>query len=331
MSEQLTVAVSNIAPPTNSLREVNPESQEYQDLVASIERKGFISAPTVVREEGEDGTEFEIIDGNNRLHAAMELGIDEIPVIVLEGWDEAETIGAQLMMNANHIEMKPSEYAAALRDILFHKPSFNIETLADELGKSRAWIEKRLSLNKLTEGAKALVDDGTICASNAHTLAKVDKDLQDDLVQDAIGLSVEDFGVKVKATIKAARDEANAGGASKVFTPKPKNRQLQAIEQEIALLEEGSDASETLALISSQQPETHADTAALILRYCINMDPDTLDAAQELYEKNLSEREEKAKKAKAAAAEKAVKNAEEKLATKRKALAEAAEADGKEG
>ncbi len=320
--ETLTVPVSSIAPPSASLRDVNPESQEYQDLVESIKIKGFISTPTVVVEWDEDtGTEYEIIDGNNRLHAAIELGICDIPVIIVDGWDEAETIGAQLMMNANHIEMKPTEYAAALRNILHHKPSFNVDQLASSLGKNADWVSKRLSLNKLTEGAKALVDDGTIVASNAYTLSKVPPDLQDDLVQDAISQSVEDFGLLVKDRLKAHRADAAAGGASKEFTPKPKNRQLQAIEQELALLEEGSDASEVLALLAKEQPETHAEAATLALQYAINMDSTSVEAAQILFEERLAERAAKSKVAKEEAAKKAVEKAEKALADKRAALA----------
>jgi ParB family chromosome partitioning protein len=328
MSEQATIEVSKIAPPTKALREVNPESPLYQELVESIRINGFISTPTVIHAPDVDqGTEYEIIDGNNRLHAAVDAGLTEIPVLILESWEEAKTIAAQLMMNVNHIPMKPTEQAAALREILHCEPDFKVDDLAKKLGKSRSYVEKQLSLNKLTDGIKALVDDGTIVASNAHTLSKVPAELQDDLAEDAIALSVEEFGVKVKEVLKAARADANAGGASKEFTPKPKNRTLQSMEQEIALAEEGSDDSEALQLLISQDTDQIEEALILGLQFAIQMDPVSLEQAKLLFETNQKEREDKRATAKQAAADRAVAKAEKDLADKRARAAGEAETE----
>jgi hypothetical protein len=231
------------------------------------------------------------------------------------------------MMNVNHIPMKPTEQAAALREILHCEPDFKVDDLAKKLGKSRSYVEKQLSLNKLTDGIKALVDDGTIVASNAHTLSKVPAELQDDLAEDAIALSVEEFGVKVKEVLKAARADANAGGASKEFTPKPKNRTLQSMEQEIALAEEGSDDSEALQLLISQDTDQIEEALILGLQFAIQMDPVSLEQAKLLFETNQKEREDKRATAKQAAADRAVAKAEKDLADKRARAAGEAETE----
>jgi ParB family chromosome partitioning protein len=82
-----------------------PSSYHVKHLVNSIERIGFL-VPLIVTEK-KDG--FMIIDGQHRFLAAKELGIREVPVIVVP-----EKI-AQLMMNLNiekELNIREKSYVA---------------------------------------------------------------------------------------------------------------------------------------------------------------------------------------------------------------------------
>jgi len=82
-----------------------PSSYHVKHLVSSIERVGFL-VPLIVTEK-KDG--FMIIDGQHRFLAAKELGIREVPVIVVP-----EKI-AQLMMNLNiekELNIREKSYVA---------------------------------------------------------------------------------------------------------------------------------------------------------------------------------------------------------------------------
>jgi ParB family chromosome partitioning protein len=82
-----------------------PSSYHVKHLVNSIERIGFL-VPLIVTEK-KDG--FMIIDGQHRFLAAKELGIKEVPVIVVP-----EKI-AQLMMNLNiekELNIREKSYVA---------------------------------------------------------------------------------------------------------------------------------------------------------------------------------------------------------------------------
>ena len=66
-----------------------------QNLVASIERIGFVVPLVAVESESDGKTRYLVIDGQHRLHAAREVGIRNLPVIV------APNKMAPRMMNLN--------------------------------------------------------------------------------------------------------------------------------------------------------------------------------------------------------------------------------------
>jgi len=83
-----------------------PSAYHVKHLVNSIERIGFIVPIIVVKGEGEN---YMIIDGQHRFLAAKELGIRELPVIVVP-----EKL-AQLMMNFNiekELNIREKSYVA---------------------------------------------------------------------------------------------------------------------------------------------------------------------------------------------------------------------------
>lgn len=97
-----------------------PSAYHVKHLVNSIERIGFLVPITVV-EHPEDKDKFLIIDGQHRFLAAQELGIKELPVIVVP-----QKL-AQLMMNFNiekelNIREKAYVAIAVYRGYLEEKP-----------------------------------------------------------------------------------------------------------------------------------------------------------------------------------------------------------------
>jgi ParB family chromosome partitioning protein len=80
-------------------RGLRPAHVEH--LVSSIERIGFVVPLVAVEQEDAGTSEYLVIDGQHRLEAARELGISELPVLVVP-----DNI-APLMMNLN-IEKDPN-------------------------------------------------------------------------------------------------------------------------------------------------------------------------------------------------------------------------------
>lgn len=80
----LRVPLSQVHP--NNYNPKDPNSKEYQNVLKSIKLNGF-RQPILVRE---DGTDFEIVDGEQRYTACLELGFDEIYVYNLGEVDDNE-------------------------------------------------------------------------------------------------------------------------------------------------------------------------------------------------------------------------------------------------
>lgn len=91
----------------------NPNSMdenEFRLLVENIIEVGFIDPVTAV--EQEDGT-YLIIGGAHRWKAAKELGMDTIPVDVVQGeqWDDADLVKFQnVRLNVIHGKMDPEKF-----------------------------------------------------------------------------------------------------------------------------------------------------------------------------------------------------------------------------
>jgi ParB family chromosome partitioning protein len=60
-----------------------PRPAHVEHLVSSIDRLGFIVPVVAVEEESEGGLRHVVIDGQHRLEAAREVGINELPVLVV--------------------------------------------------------------------------------------------------------------------------------------------------------------------------------------------------------------------------------------------------------
>jgi ParB family chromosome partitioning protein len=64
------------------------EGERFDEMVESIKNFGVI-VPIVVRKKG---IKFEILSGHNRVNAAKEVGLDEVPAVIKEGLTEEEAI-----------------------------------------------------------------------------------------------------------------------------------------------------------------------------------------------------------------------------------------------
>jgi hypothetical protein len=86
---------------------------EFVLLKEQITEVGFIKTPIVAKVEGIDGhTFYEIVAGHHRVQAAIDLGLNKIPVDVLQGdkWQEEDLRKLQnVRMNVLHGSMNPEK------------------------------------------------------------------------------------------------------------------------------------------------------------------------------------------------------------------------------
>jgi ParB family transcriptional regulator, chromosome partitioning protein len=123
---------------------------DLSELMASIAEKGIIE-PIIVRQRGR---RFQIVAGERRYQAAVQVGLREVPVVIRDV-DDDEIIEIALIENIQRKDLTPFEEAEALHG-LATKCSYTHEDMARRLGKSRTSITESLSLNNMPEEVKNL-------------------------------------------------------------------------------------------------------------------------------------------------------------------------------
>jgi ParB family chromosome partitioning protein len=141
------VPIDLIDPNPNQPRQVMGDLSE---LMASIAEKGIIE-PIVARQRG---TRFQIVAGERRYQAAVQVGLREIPVVIREV-DDTEIIEIALVENLQRKDLTAFEEAEALHG-LATRCNYTHEDMARRLGKSRSSITESLSLNGMPEEVKNL-------------------------------------------------------------------------------------------------------------------------------------------------------------------------------
>ena len=103
------VPIDLIDPNPNQPRQVMGDLSE---LMASIAEKGIIE-PLVVRQRGD---RFQIIAGERRYQAAVQVGLRELPVVIREV-DDTEIIEIALIENLQRKDLTAFEEAEALHSL----------------------------------------------------------------------------------------------------------------------------------------------------------------------------------------------------------------------
>jgi len=133
----------------------NPEQPrqvmgDLSELMASIAEKGVIE-PLVVRQRG---NRYQIVAGERRYQAAVQLGLRELPVVIREV-DDNEMVEVALVENIQRKDLGPFEEAEALAS-LTERCGYTHEDLAKRLGKSRTSITESLSLAEMPTDVRNL-------------------------------------------------------------------------------------------------------------------------------------------------------------------------------
>ena len=131
------ISIEQIDPNPNQPRQVMGDLSE---LMASIAEKGIIE-PLIVRQRGD---RFQIVAGERRYQAAVQVGLRELPVVIRDA-DEAEMLELALIENLQRKDLTPFEEAEALHG-LAGSCGYTHEDLARRLGKSRTAITESLAL-----------------------------------------------------------------------------------------------------------------------------------------------------------------------------------------
>lgn len=162
------------------------DDEKMADMMESIKQYGVMH-PIIARPI-EDG-KYEIIAGHRRKYACEKLGIEKIPVRVLELDDDNATI---LMVQTNFCqreELLPSEKAKGYRkefDARKHqgnKGGYTAEVIGEAAGDSKSTVKRFIKLSYLCDDMLNLLDERWVGLEQGYDIAFLDMELQELICQ----------------------------------------------------------------------------------------------------------------------------------------------------
>jgi ParB family chromosome partitioning protein len=214
--------------PITKLQESKTNPRQFFDpkgmteLIASINEKGIIT-PLLVRQiEGDlraNRPYFEIIAGARRYRAARELELKEAPAVVREMTD-AEALELQVIENDQRADVHPLEQCAGYQQLM-KANLLTVEELATRVGKSVAYVQRRLRFATLIEPIRALFSANKITIGHATLAARLQPDQQKETLSWLKnGESIEDYAENIERNFFLVLKDAPFPTTDETLVPK---------------------------------------------------------------------------------------------------------------
>ena len=162
------IKVSIIKPnPYQPRIDFNPDTLE--ELKQSIKEKGIIQPITVRKIDNH----YELVAGERRLRAAIEIELDKIPAYTIEVDSKEEMLELAIIENVQREKLNPIEQALAFQRLIT-ECKLTQDIVAQKIGKDRTTVTNLLRLLKLPEEIQKTVKTGEISVGHARTLVSVE-------------------------------------------------------------------------------------------------------------------------------------------------------------
>ena len=141
------------------------EQEKIEALAQSIQEHGIIQ-PIVVQRDGEN---FKVIAGERRWRAAKLIGLEEVPIVVMDDLEGSKVLELSLIENIQREDLNPVEEGEALRKLL---DDFNLtqQELSAKIGKSRTAITNSMRLLNLNDDVKQYLIEKIISEGHGRAL-----------------------------------------------------------------------------------------------------------------------------------------------------------------
>lgn len=153
MQNYQELALAEIRPSPLNPRKINDQHPSLGPMAESIQAVGLIQ-PIVVRPINADAgsvphvrPRYEIVAGERRWRACRKAKLATIAALVRE-LDDAQALEVIVVENLQREDLTPLEEAAGVQSLL--DAGWDAATVADHLGRPRAWVVKRARLQSLS-------------------------------------------------------------------------------------------------------------------------------------------------------------------------------------
>jgi len=166
------ININKISPNKNQPRNLF-DTQKMDELIQSIKEHGVLQ-PITVREKSNGS--YEIIAGERRYRAAIELDLQWLPAYTLTINHESELMEYALIENIQRVNLNPIEEAEGYA-ILRGKYELNQKDIAKKVAKSRSEIANKMRLLKLPPIIKEGLREKKISYGHARSLIVIEKSI----------------------------------------------------------------------------------------------------------------------------------------------------------
>ena len=144
------------------------KKEDIEDLITSVENYGVIEPLLVAKTPAG----YQIIAGERRWRAAKEAGLEEVPVAVRKT-SPKEMLELALVENVQREDLNAIERAKGFQRLI-REFGFNINKLAEKIGKSKAYISNSMRLLDIPDAVKDGLIEGEITEGHARALAGIE-------------------------------------------------------------------------------------------------------------------------------------------------------------
>ena len=142
--------------------------ETIEELSQSIKAYGIIQ-PLTVRKSGEN--RYELVAGERRLRAAKKIGLEEVPVIIIDITDK-ESAAIALLENLQREDLNFFEEATAYYNLI-QDHAYTQERLAQMIGKKQSTIANKLRLLKLDKEITNILVENKLTERHARALLRL--------------------------------------------------------------------------------------------------------------------------------------------------------------
>lgn len=157
MPELENIAVEDVDPDPENPREVFP-AEELERLAASIDDVGIL-VPIVV---SRDGNRYRLIDGDRRWQCAEQLGLQEIPAMIVERPDDRTRLVQMFNIHQVREKWQNMPTARALEKLIDQTGIADDQDLSDRTGLSVELVKRYKHALELPREYQQLIHDGTV-------------------------------------------------------------------------------------------------------------------------------------------------------------------------
>ncbi len=194
-----------------------------QELKTSIEEKGVIQ-PITVRPVDDH---YELVSGERRLRAVIEIGLDKIPSYIREIDSKEEMLELAIIENVQREHLNPIEQAIAYQRLI-EECNLTQDEVAQKIGKDRSTITNIIRLLKLPKKIQDSVRNGEISMGHARTLLAVSQPK----VQTSIWQKILKEQLSVRRVEQLIKEAQNKTQARKKEAPR-RSVFLQKVEENL--------------------------------------------------------------------------------------------------